>query len=56
MRHWFRALYDLFEEDGTIRAVMAGADRMNLRTRTRQAPGGSSTGGGTLDRGQSITF
>ena len=46
-----RTLYDLYERLGTIREVKAEADRMGLRSRSRQAQDGSVSGGGGFDRG-----
>lgn len=46
-----RTLYDLYEGMGTIREVKAESHRMGLRSRPRQAPDGTVSGGGGFDRG-----
>ena len=46
-----RALYDLYEERGTVREVKAAADQQGLRTRKRSTADGKITGGGAFDRG-----
>lgn len=46
-----RALYDLYEQHGTVREVKAAADQKGLPSRQRSTAGGKQTGGGALDRG-----
>jgi len=46
-----RALYDLYEQHGTVREAKAAADRRGLRTKQRQTADGEQKGGGAFDRG-----
>ena len=46
-----RALYDLYEQYGTVREVKAAADQRGLRSRQRLAADRKRTGGGAFDRG-----
>ncbi|MEM7291372.1 MAG: recombinase family protein, partial [Pseudomonadota bacterium] len=44
-------LFDLYEKHGTIRAVVAKAEQLGLRSKVRQSPSGKITGGRLFDRG-----
>ncbi|WP_375550739.1 recombinase family protein [Rhodophyticola porphyridii] len=46
-----RALYDLYEQHGTVRGVKVAADQRGLRTKQRLTADGEQKGGGTFDRG-----
>jgi len=46
-----RALYDLYQQHGTVREVKAAADQRCLRSRQRQSADGAQKGGGAVDRG-----
>ncbi len=46
-----RALYDLYDQHGTVRAVKAAADQRGLQTKLRLKADGKQTGGGAFDRG-----
>ncbi|MFK7879199.1 recombinase family protein [Roseobacter sp.] len=46
-----RALYELYEQHGTVREVKAVADQQGLQTRQRSTADGKQTGGGAFDRG-----
>lgn len=46
-----RALYNLYEELGTVRQVKDAADRLGLRSRHRKEGDGTTSGGGPFDRG-----
>lgn len=46
-----RALYELYEQHGTVREVKAAADQQGLQTRQRSTADGKQTGGGAFDRG-----
>ncbi len=46
-----RALYDLYEQHGTVREVKAAADQRGLRSRVRSTADGAQKGGGAFDRG-----
>jgi len=46
-----RTLYDLYLEHHAIRVVKERAEALGLRTKRRECPDGSVTGGGQFDRG-----
>ena len=46
-----RTLYDLYIELGSVREVKEQADRLDLRSRRRERPGGRVSGGTLIDRG-----
>ena len=46
-----RSLYDLYEKNGTVRAVKSAADDLDLRSKQRTASDGTLTGRVALDRG-----
>ncbi|WP_187432279.1 recombinase family protein [Roseobacter fucihabitans] len=46
-----KALYDLYEQHGTVREVKAAADQRGLRSRVRSTADGAQKGGGAFDRG-----
>jgi len=46
-----RTIFELYEQYGTVRAVKAETDRLNLRSRLRQTSKGKSSGGKPFERG-----
>ncbi len=46
-----RTLFDLYEKHGTVRAVVAEAEQLGLRSKVRTSPNGRTTGGRLFDRG-----
>lgn len=47
-----RTVFDLYEQHGTIRSVAIEAERLGLRSKTRQTRTGATVGGCFLKRGQ----